>query len=89
MWLPREEAPETRERHMIGPEKLMVTIAWNPDGFHVTEVLPKGQTFNAGYSCSSVLTKLSKIARQFRNETQKRNDPSCGQLPYAYRRVKY
>jgi hypothetical protein len=41
MRLPRDEAPETRERHMISCEKLMVMIAWNPDGFRVIEVLPK------------------------------------------------
>jgi hypothetical protein len=28
MWLPTDQAPETRERHMISPEKLVVTIAW-------------------------------------------------------------
>jgi hypothetical protein len=59
----RGEAPEARERHMIRSEKLMVTIAWNFDGFRVIEVLRKGQKFDAGYYCSSVLTKLLKIAR--------------------------
>jgi hypothetical protein len=47
---------------MISSEKLVVTIAWNPDGFHVIEVLPKRQKFNTDYGCSSVLTKLLKIA---------------------------
>jgi hypothetical protein len=69
MRIPSDEAPETRERRMIGSEKLMVTIAGNPYGFHVIEVLPKGQRFNADCYCSSVITKLSKIALQFRNET--------------------
>jgi hypothetical protein len=72
MWLPVDEAPETRERHMISSEKLMVTIAWNLDGFHVIEVLPKGQKLNADYYCSSVPTKLSTIGEQFRNETRRK-----------------
>jgi hypothetical protein len=50
----------------------MVTIAWKPDGFHVIEVLPKGTKFNADYYCSHVLTKLSKTARQFTNETRRK-----------------
>jgi hypothetical protein len=69
MQFPRDEAPETRECHMINSEKLMVTIAWNCNGFHAIEVLPKKQKCNANYYCSSVLTKLSKMARQIRNQT--------------------
>jgi tellurite resistance-related uncharacterized protein len=58
MWLPRDEAPETQERHMISSEKLTVEFAWNPDGFHVIEALAKGQKCNSDYYCSSVLTQL-------------------------------
>jgi hypothetical protein len=57
---------------MISSEKLMMTIEWNPDGFRVIGVLPKGQKCNADYQCSSVLTKLSKIARQIRNQTRRK-----------------
>jgi histone-lysine N-methyltransferase SETMAR len=57
---------------MISSAKLSVTIAWNPNGFHVIEVLPKGQKFSTDYCCSSVLAKLSKIATQFRNETRRK-----------------
>jgi hypothetical protein len=51
MSLPKDEALEIRERHMISSEKLMVTIPWNSDGFPVIEVLPKEQKFNADYYC--------------------------------------
>jgi hypothetical protein len=71
MWLPRDEAAETRERHITSGEKLMVTSAWNSDGFRVTAALPKGQKFKANSYCSSMLTKLSKIARQLKNETER------------------
>jgi histone-lysine N-methyltransferase SETMAR len=57
---------------MISSAKLIVTIAWNPNGFHVIEVLPKGQKFNTDYYCSSVLAKPSKIATRFRNETRRK-----------------
>jgi hypothetical protein len=51
---------------MISSEKVMVTIAWNPNGFHEIEILPKGQTFNTDYGCLFVLPKLLKMAKQFR-----------------------
>jgi hypothetical protein len=72
MWLPIDEAPEARECQMISSEKLMATIAWNSDEFHVIEVPPKGQKYNANYYSSSVLTKLLKITRQFRNNRQRK-----------------
>jgi hypothetical protein len=71
MLLPRDKAPETRERYIISSEKLMVSIAWNPDGFHVIEVLAKGHKSDADFYCSSMRTKPSRKARQFRNETQR------------------
>jgi hypothetical protein len=56
---------------MISSETLMMTIAWNPDCGQVIEVLPQRDELNADYSCSSVLTKLLKMARQFRSETRR------------------
>jgi histone-lysine N-methyltransferase SETMAR len=57
---------------MISSEKLMVTITWNPSGFQVIEVVPKRQKSNADYYCSSVLTKLPKMAKQFRSKTRRK-----------------
>jgi hypothetical protein len=71
MWPPRDEAHKTRKRHMISSEKVMVIITWNPDGFNPIEILPKGQKFSADYYCSSLLTKVLKIARHFRRETRR------------------
>jgi hypothetical protein len=73
IWLPRDEGPRTRERHMISSEKPMVTIPWNCNGFHVIEGLPKGQRVNADSQCASVPTKLSTIVRQFGNETRRKS----------------
>jgi hypothetical protein len=37
---PGEIVPE-REQHMIQSPKLMITVAWNTNGFHAFEVLQK------------------------------------------------
>jgi transposase len=34
-----------------------VIIAWNPLGFHLLDALPKGNTFNAEYDRSNILTE--------------------------------
>jgi hypothetical protein len=36
----------------------MVTIIWNPHGFHLIDALPKGQTFNATYYVNIILQPL-------------------------------
>jgi hypothetical protein len=70
--LPTNEALETRERDMVSPNKLMVTIARHLNGFHVIEPVLKKQKLIADYSCSFVLTKLSKIVRTFRTEMRRK-----------------
>ena len=44
---------------MISSPKLMVTVVWNPHGFHIIDVLPKGTKFNAEYYISHILTPLA------------------------------
>jgi hypothetical protein len=70
-WIITDEAPETRERYMASSAKLMITIAWNPDALDGIKLLSKKEKFNAD-SSSSVLTGLSKIARQFRSEMRRK-----------------
>jgi hypothetical protein len=41
------KVPE-RERHTIKSKRFMLTIVWNPRGFHLIKVLEKGCNFNAG-----------------------------------------
>jgi hypothetical protein len=36
----------------------MVTIAWNPLGFHLLDALPKGNRFNAEYYHINILTEF-------------------------------
>jgi hypothetical protein len=49
MWTAPEEIVVDRERHTIQSEKFMLTVVWNPIGFHVLKSLPKGRKFNAQY----------------------------------------
>jgi histone-lysine N-methyltransferase SETMAR len=49
IWLRVEEQPLERPRHTLQAPKMIVTIAWNPLGFRVPDVLPKDITFNAEY----------------------------------------
>jgi hypothetical protein len=48
VWLPRDEKVPERERHTIQSKKFMLTIVWNPRGFHLIKVLENGRKFNAG-----------------------------------------
>jgi transposase len=43
---------------MIGDRKMMVTIVWNSQGFHLVDALPKGQKFNANYDIDRILQSL-------------------------------
>jgi hypothetical protein len=38
----------------------MLTIVWNPRGFHLVKVLEKGHKFNAGYYITEILESLSQ-----------------------------
>jgi len=49
IWLPSGDTAPERERKMINSPKMMLTIVWNPHGFHVIDVLPKGYKFNSDY----------------------------------------
>jgi hypothetical protein len=46
IWLRVEEQPPEGPRHTIQDPKMMVTIAWNPPGFHLLDAFAKGNTFN-------------------------------------------
>jgi histone-lysine N-methyltransferase SETMAR len=43
---------------MIGDCKMMVTIVWNPQGFHLVDALPKRQKFNGNYYIDRILQPL-------------------------------
>jgi hypothetical protein len=49
-----------RERHTVQSQKVMLAIVWNPGGFHLANILPKGFKFNANYYVTEILDCLSK-----------------------------
>jgi hypothetical protein len=59
---PDAEIPE-KERHTVQSQKVMLTIVWNPGGFHLVNILPKGFKFNASYYVTHILDPLSKWRR--------------------------
>ena len=63
IWLaPGETVPE-RGGHTIQSPKMMVTIAWNTNGFHVLADLPKGVKFNATYYTTEILPHILEWRR--------------------------
>jgi hypothetical protein len=47
-----------RQLYMIQSLKLILTIAWNPSGFHVLDIFRKREKFNIGYDMSAILQPL-------------------------------
>jgi hypothetical protein len=60
IWLPRDEKVPERERHMVQSKQSMLTIIWNPCGFHLIKVLEKGRKFNSGDYIAEILEPLSQ-----------------------------
>jgi hypothetical protein len=42
-------------KHMIGDCKMLITIVWNPQDFHLIDELPKDRKFNASYDINMIL----------------------------------
>jgi hypothetical protein len=40
--------------------KFMLTIVWNPRGFHLIKIIEKRRKFNAGYDIAEILKPLSQ-----------------------------
>jgi hypothetical protein len=64
MWTVPGEIVVDRERHTVQLPKFMLTIVWNPVGFHVLKALPKGRKFNAQYYTNDTLVAISDWKRQ-------------------------
>jgi hypothetical protein len=59
IWVQPDLEISERERHTMQCEKVMITIVWNPRGFHLIKLLPKGFKFNASYDVTHILDPLS------------------------------
>jgi hypothetical protein len=45
-------------KHMIWDRKMIVTIIWNLQGFHLVDALPKGQKFNASHYIDIIIQRV-------------------------------
>jgi hypothetical protein len=61
IWLRPGETPPERTRHTIEDRKIMITIAWNPLGFHLIVALPKGRTLNGEYYRNNIRAALTRL----------------------------
>jgi hypothetical protein len=59
---PGEIVPD-KERQTVQSPKLILTIAWNPSGFHILKALPKGGKFSAQYYTNNILLAISDWRR--------------------------
>lgn len=60
IWLQRDSPRPVREKKVINSPKVMITVFWSPNGFHLVEALPKGQTFTSDYFSQTILYSLRK-----------------------------
>jgi histone-lysine N-methyltransferase SETMAR len=64
MWAAAGEIVVDRERHTVQSPKFMLTVVWNPIGFHVLKALPKRRKFNAQYHTNDILIVISDWRQQ-------------------------
>jgi histone-lysine N-methyltransferase SETMAR len=72
IWLPADEKVPERERKTVKSKKLMVTIVWNPNGFHFIDVFPNGSKFNAKYYTNKILSRVSEWRQETRGGATRR-----------------
>jgi hypothetical protein len=67
MWMDPGEIVPDRGRETVQSPTLMLTIVWNPSGFHIVKALPKGGKFSAQYYRNNILLVVSdwrRLARE-------------------------
>jgi hypothetical protein len=61
IWLPDQEDPPTIQRQTINSPKTMLTVLWNPHGFHLVSLLPKGQKWISQYYIDHILPEICAL----------------------------
>jgi hypothetical protein len=61
IWLPDQENPPTIQRQTISSSKTMLTVVWNPHGFHLVSLLPKGQKWTSQYDIDYILPEICAL----------------------------
>jgi hypothetical protein len=50
---------------------MMLTVVWNPQRFHMINVLPKDSKFNAGHYISRVLSPLPEVFAAYQDDPKR------------------
>jgi hypothetical protein len=66
IWTAPGEIVIDSEGHTVQSPKFMLMVVWNPIGFHVLKVFPKGRKFNVQYYTNDILVAISDWRRQTR-----------------------
>jgi hypothetical protein len=62
----------------------MLTVAWNPSGFHVLAARPRGLKFNAGYYTTEILERIKNwLKGQGAGSTRKLIVPADNTQPHT------
>lgn len=69
--LPEDERPEM-DGSKISYESVMVTIIWGVNGFHIIDMMPKGQKYNSEYFIANILTPLFNKKNKIWSQATKR-----------------
>jgi hypothetical protein len=64
MWTAPGEIVIDREWHTVQSPKFVLTVVWNPIGFHVLKALLNERKFNAQYHTNDILVAISDWRRQ-------------------------
>lgn len=59
-WLPKDQSPDPTPRPGLHPKKVLISVFWDYRGIIHYELLPEGQTINAGVYCA----QLDRLAEQ-------------------------
>jgi hypothetical protein len=84
VWTAPGEIVPYREQYAIRSPEFMVTLVWNPSGFHVVKALPKCSKFNAQYYANNVLVTIS----DWRTLSGKTQEACCGSMWTALDRTR-
>jgi hypothetical protein len=61
IWLPDQEDSPTIQRQTIGSPKAMLAVVYNPHGFHLVSLLPKGQKWTSQYSIDYIIPEICAL----------------------------
>jgi hypothetical protein len=61
IWLPDQEYLPTIQRQTISSRKTMLTVVWNPHGFHLASLLPKGEKRTSQYYIDHILPEICAL----------------------------